>query len=270
MKILSVHFKNLNSLVGEWSIDFTHPEYQNEGIFAITGPTGVGKSTLLDAICLALYGRTPRLNSISTNNNEIMSRHTGECMAEVCFQNKKGTYRAYWYQHRANQKSSGSLQAARREISEHLTGQLLAHSISQVHNKIIELTGMDFERFTRSMLLAQGSFAAFLQANVNDRSALLEQINGTQIYSQISQKVFEINRQNNNELIQQETAIAAYNLLSPDALEQLRIDESNKQQQQINVKQAIESDSKAIAWLEQIKTLETGLQEAQTAQAESP
>ena len=90
---------------------------------------------------------------------------------------------------------------------------------------------MDFERFTRSMLLAQGSFAAFLQANVNDRSALLEQINGTQIYSQISQKVFEINRQNNNELIQQETAIAAYNLLSPDALEQLRIDESNKQQQ---------------------------------------
>lgn len=266
MKILSVRFKNLNSLVGEWSINFNQAEYQNEGIFAIIGPTGVGKSTILDAICLALYGRTPRLNTISTTHNEIMSRHTGESMAEVCFQNKKGIYRAYWYQHRANQRSNGSLQAARREISEHLTGQLLAHSISQVQNKIIELTGMDFERFTRSMLLAQGSFAAFLQANVNDRSALLEQINGTQIYSQISQKTFEINKQYKDELSQQETAIAAYNLLSPDALEQLRIDESNKQQQQINVKRAIESDSKAIAWLEQIKTLETGLKEAQTAQ----
>lgn len=268
MKILSVRFNNLNSLVGEWLIDFSHPEYQNEGIFAITGPTGVGKSTLLDAICLALYGRTPRLNTISANNNEIMSRHTGECMAEVCFQNKKGTYRAYWYQHRANQKSNGSLQAAKREITEHLTGQLLANSISQVQNKIIELTGMDFERFTRSMLLAQGSFAAFLQANTNDRSALLEQINGTQIYSQISQKVFEINKQYKDEISQQETAIAAFNLLSPDVLEQLLIDETNKQKQQIEVKQAIESESQAIKWHEQIKSLETGLNEANSAQQE--
>lgn len=268
MKIISVRFKNLNSLVGEWLIDFNHPEYQDEGIFAITGPTGVGKSTLLDAISLGLYGRTPRLNTISANNNEIMSRHTGECMAEVCFQNKKGTYRAYWYQHRANQKSNGSLQAAKREITEDLTGQLLANSISQVQNKIIELTGMDFERFTRSMLLAQGSFAAFLQANANDRSALLEQINGTQIYSQISQKVFEINKQYKDELSQQETAIAAYNLLSPEAFEQLLMDETNKQEQQIDVKKAIDSDSKAISWLEQIKKLETELNEANSAQQE--
>jgi len=82
MKILSLHFKNLNSLAGEWTIDLTHPAYASDGIFAITGPTGAGKSTILDAICLALYGSTPRLDKITTAN-EIMSRQTGECFSEA-------------------------------------------------------------------------------------------------------------------------------------------------------------------------------------------
>ena len=86
MKILKLRFKNLNSLYGEFTIDFTSSEYVSNGIFAITGTTGAGKSTILDAICLALYARTPRLKSITKNTNEIMSRQTGECFAEVIFQ----------------------------------------------------------------------------------------------------------------------------------------------------------------------------------------
>ena len=82
MKILELRFKNLNSLYGEWVIDFTDPEYVSNGIFALTGPTGAGKSTILDAICLALYGATPRLGKITKSGNEIMSRQTGECYAE--------------------------------------------------------------------------------------------------------------------------------------------------------------------------------------------
>ncbi|MBO4793104.1 MAG: AAA family ATPase, partial [Deltaproteobacteria bacterium] len=74
MKILRIHFKNLNSLKGEWSIDLTHPMFDSGGIFLITGATGSGKSTILDAICLALYGRTPRLGKITKNANEILSR----------------------------------------------------------------------------------------------------------------------------------------------------------------------------------------------------
>ncbi len=65
MRILKVRFKNLNSLAGEWEIDLTHPAFTSDGIFAITGPTGAGKTTIFDAICIALYGRTPRLNKVT-------------------------------------------------------------------------------------------------------------------------------------------------------------------------------------------------------------
>ncbi|MGD9822321.1 MAG: AAA family ATPase, partial [Aminobacteriaceae bacterium] len=54
MRIEKIRFRNLNSLVGEWEIDLTHPAFASEGIFAITGPTGSGKTTILDAVCLAL------------------------------------------------------------------------------------------------------------------------------------------------------------------------------------------------------------------------
>ena len=81
MRILSVRFKNLNSLTGEWQVDFTHPSYASDGIFAITGPTGAGKTTIMDAVCLALYGSTPRLGKVTKNSNEIMSRQTGECFS---------------------------------------------------------------------------------------------------------------------------------------------------------------------------------------------
>src|SRR5665647_187793 len=101
MKILQLRFKNLNSLIGEWEIDFTSPQYVSEGIFAISGPTGAGKSTILDAICLALYGRTPRLDKISVSTNEIMSRKTGECFAEVVFESQKGKFRTTWSQMKA-------------------------------------------------------------------------------------------------------------------------------------------------------------------------
>lgn len=200
MRIHKLRLGNLNSLVGEWEIDFNDPVFLDQSIFAITGPTGAGKTTILDGICLALYGMTPRLSRINQSNNEIMSRQCGYCFAELLFETHKGSFRAYWSQHRARNKAGANLQGYKHEISDAISGKVLENKASQVPELVKEISGMDFEQFTRSILLAQGSFAAFLQALPDERAPILEQITGTGIYTQISRKVHERTREEKRQL----------------------------------------------------------------------
>lgn len=221
MKILSIRLKNINALKGEWKIDFTKEPFNGSGLFAITGPTGAGKTTLLDAICLALYSRTPRMSNISQTSNELMTRHTSDCLVEVEFAVKDQSYRAFWSQRRARNKADGALQAAKTELAYldgKLDGQIITDKLSEKPKEVERLTGLDFQRFTQSMMLAQGGFAAFLEANANDRADLLEQLTGTEIYGDISKKVYETQKEKKHELDLLNSHAGGLQLLSAEEL----------------------------------------------------
>lgn len=255
MKILKLRFKNLNSLAGEWSIDFTSPEYISDGIFAISGPTGAGKSTILDAICLALYGCTPRLENISASTNEIMSRQTGECFAEVVFETPEGRFRSHWGQRRARGKAEGALQTPQQEIADETTGKILASQIRTTRELVEQKTGMDFSRFTQSMMLAQGGFAAFLQASGNERAPILEEITGTEIYSKISAHVFDRQRTEKTELDKLMAENKGITLLSSEeellVKQELEKNESNR----ISLSAQKEKLEITITWVKNIEKL---------------
>lgn len=256
MKILELRFKNLNSLSGEWFIDFTHPEYISNGIFALTGPTGAGKSTILDAICLALYGATPRLGKITKSDNEIMSRQKGECFAEVMFESQAGRFRCHWAQHRARKKTDGELQHPRHEISEGVhQGKVIEHQLRRVAAVVEEKTGMDFERFTRSMLLAQGEFDTFLKADLEQKSKILEQITGTEIYTEISRRVHERQRDERDKLNLLYAEVSGTTILEPDQEREIQQGLEEEQKQESTIAAKISEAEKSIRWLNGIDGL---------------
>ncbi|GKS96182.1 AAA family ATPase [Acidovorax sp. SUPP2825] len=231
MRILSLRLKNLNSLKGEWRIDFTTAPFAGNGLFAITGPTGAGKTTILDAICLALYHQTPRIAGVSQGGNEVMTRHTAECLAEVEFEVRGARYRSFWSQRRAHGKPDGALQQVQVELVAHVRGEgggeILTTRVQDKLRQTEVLTGLNFERFTRSMLLAQGGFAAFLEASAGKRAELLEELTGTDIYGQISQRVFESARDARTVLEQMRARAGGVELLD-EATRATLVDEAGR------------------------------------------
>jgi exonuclease SbcC len=266
MRILTLRLKNLNALKGEWKIDFTQSPFIDNGLFAITGPTGAGKTTLLDAICLALYHQTPRLGPISTSNNDIMTRGTAECLAEVEFDIKGKAYRAFWSMRRARGKVDGNLQSADVELAEVESGKILATQVRPKSEEIEKLTGLNFARFTKSMMLSQGDFAAFLNANEADRAELLEELTGTEIYGQISQAVhqqFSDAKQKKKEFA---IKLEGVTLLSDEQIAQLEEEQAQTKSQVATSNQTLVQLQKQQQWQQAFNANELTIKEASEAQ----
>lgn len=210
MKILAIRLKNLTSIEGTVEVDFMAEPLHSAGIFAISGPTGAGKSTLLDALCLALYDKAPRfatsvenVNLADVEDNQInqsdvrnlLRRGTSDGYAEVDFLGIDGRrYRSRWSVRRTRNKINGSLQPQTLEVKELDTEKEFQGTKKELLIQLVELVGLTYEQFTRTVLLAQNDFATFLKSKGAAKAELLEKLTGTGVYSRISQEVYARNK----------------------------------------------------------------------------
>nr|WP_246720982.1 AAA family ATPase [Methylocystis sp. H4A] len=236
MRILAIRGANLASLAEGFAIDFDSEPLRSAGLFAITGETGAGKSTILDAICLALYDKFPRVVAAGASEGApdpsgetlgsgdprtILRRGAGRGFAEVDFIGKDGLrYRARCDLQRARGRASGALQKRVRSlwrIDE--AGEIVApveSGIEPVNARVVELTDLTFDQFRRTALLAQGEFDAFLRADAKERAELLEKITGAEIYGVLSQRAFERAREAQQATALIESSCAQIGVMSED------------------------------------------------------
>ena len=265
MKILAIRGRNLASLEGDFEIDFTVEPLLSAGIFAISGPTGAGKSTLLDTMCLALFARTPRTDQAKENNvklqdvsNEQLSqsdprfllrRGTSSGFAEVDFMALNGhRYRTRWSVARARDKENGRLQNPRLALYNLDKEEEEQGTRSDLQARIIDLIGLTFEQFTRSVLLAQNDFSTFLKAEQGEKASLLEKLTGTELYSAISRQIFERNARAKEAFDLIQTRIQGIELLTHEEENDLRI--------------RLAGTEKELQRVEKAKTEQQALQEA--------
>ncbi|MBK5301120.1 MULTISPECIES: AAA family ATPase [Gammaproteobacteria] len=277
MKILAIRLKNLASLAGPFEIDFTAEPLASAGLFAITGPTGAGKSTLLDALCLALFGAVPRLNNtgrdakvpdadgeIGTGDpRTLLRRGTGEGYAEVDFVGIDGRrYRARWEANRAREKAGGKLQASRQSLRDIDQDQLLASQKGEYKAQLEAALGLNFEQFTRAVMLAQSEFSAFLKADDNDRSELLEKLTDTALYTRLGRRAFDKTKEAReaHKLLQDHAT--GVTPLSPEARAELD-ERFNDAQQQLKTQQAqLKQLELQHTWLKDLRQVQDAQQSA--------
>lgn len=196
MKILKIRFENINSLKGSHEIDFSKTPLSSSGLFAITGPTGSGKSTILDVITLALFNRIPRISekiskTVIDKTGLLLTRNMNNCFAEVTYESNAGVFTSKWSIERAR---TGNLKDYEMSVSD-AENNLLPLKKADVPEQNEKLIGLNFDQFIKAIVLAQGDFAAFLKAKGGEREKLLEQVTGSWIYRRIGKAAHEKNKQ---------------------------------------------------------------------------
>jgi exonuclease SbcC len=194
MKILRIELQNLNSLKSDTPIviDFENEMFKDVGLYAITGSTGAGKTTVLDAITIALYHSVPRFNNSKGTLLDVVSHGATDAFSRVTFENENITYEAYWGMRLAS-KTGKLLANPQEEVSlKNLTSDTILSSQKRaVAEDVVRVTQLDYDQFLRSVMLAQGEFASFLTAKGPEKGRLLEQITGEEIYKKIGQAILD-------------------------------------------------------------------------------
>jgi len=259
MKILNLYFNNIKSLQGEHRLDFTQPPLSTASVFAITGPNGSGKSSLLDVLTLALFGETYRFDKPA---EQVMTKGYAACFAQVEFLLAGQRYRAMWSAQRKDGKPEAEIQQIEMTLF-HLQAEsevLLADNPAAVRKQILTLTGLDFHKFNQSMVLAQGEFAAFLNALDSERMDILEKIIGEDVYQQQHDAIADRHEKAKQqvELLQQD--LDATPVLDQDAVDASLHDLDDFKLQDSEFKQQRQQLAQQLEQAQAIRTLEHELQ----------
>ncbi|WAR45388.1 SbcC/MukB-like Walker B domain-containing protein [Methylomonas rapida] len=251
MRILNIYFKNINSLEGEGRVAFDQGPIADSGVFAITGPNGSGKTSILDVITLGLYGETFRFDKPAEH---VMTKQTDECFAQVEFALANEKFRSSWEVKNTDSAAPVFPKMTLLRLGEQQ--ELLAETPNQVRTRIAELTGMDFHRFSKSIVLPQGDFAAFLNALDSERMDILEKISGTDLYADYRQKAEQQFTQAQTRLSQVQQDIATIPFMSQEALAAATQDLQDFKEQAEEFKQQRQQVQQQLATLQNIATLE--------------
>ena len=205
MKLQKLTIHNIAS-IEDAVIDFEAQPLVDSEVFLITGKTGSGKSTILDAICLALFANTPRLKGTQMEGNtrdeerditikdprQLMRRSTGEASVTLTFTGSNGVrYEATWAVTRARKRANGNLQPKTWQLK-NLDQDYIFSKDAEIVAEIKTAIGLDFNQFCRTTLLAQGEFTRFLNSSDADKAEILEKSTGVEIYSKLGKKVYEL------------------------------------------------------------------------------
>lgn len=267
MKLKKLTIENIAS-IERAEIDFDASPLADEHLFLISGETGAGKSTIIDCICLALYGTTPRLNSATRgeyeadSNQEVIKTYEpkqllrrGTVSADICltFDDNNGVpYIATWHVRRAHRKIENNILKPVRTLrtDDGASVAVYLENTTEITAYVTKLTGLDMSQFFRTVVLAQGKFAEFLNSNENEKAALLEKMTGTEIYAQVGKKIFEVRRDKENERNNLMAQLQSITLLPDEEKAQINDEIEQKAKDQAEALKRSEGAQKMAQWID--------------------